>query len=105
MEANSISSASPVKTVGYSDKAKNNNGGQISPNSEFLTGEHSPKLSPSPEASKLASKVRFIDGRIPRILHKGESLPGDCFADSSNRREALSLPKSSLNAGLSSGES
>ena len=35
----------------------------------------SPSSSPCPRTSKLASKVKLIDGVIPRILHKGEALP------------------------------
>ena len=47
------------------------------PKAKSPLASESPSLSPSPRPSRLASKVRLIDGVVPKILHKGDPLPGD----------------------------
>ena len=69
----------------------------------------SPSSSPSTKPNKLASRVRLIDGVVPRILHKGDSLPGDLPV--SRARPVLQNKPSAecqipgLNAGPSGGAS
>ena len=60
-----------------------------------------PSPSSSPRTSKLASKVKLIDGIIPRILHKGEALP-DSLSSLENRASTLTNSTSQL-SGLNAG--
>ena len=60
-----------------------------------------PSPSPSPRTSKLASKVKLIDGIIPRILHKGEALPESL--SSLENRASIMTDTTSLLSGLNAG--
>ena len=57
--------------------------------------------SPIPKPSRLAARVRLIDGVVPRILQKGVPLPGEHQNVSHERLDGPDRQLSSLNAGLS----
>ena len=92
----------PVKTVESSGARRTETdipSAQIFPKDKSLSDSSS--NSPSPKPSRLAARVRLIDGVVPRILQKGDPLPGDHQNVSHERIDGPARQHSSLNAGLS----
>ena len=84
-QANMVSTTSPLQ----------------SPNcTSSLPAEPPSSKSSSPRPNRLASKVRMIDGVIPRILHRGDTLSGDGTDIIIEKRVGMEMQHQGLNAGL-----
>ena len=104
-----------VSSLNYRPSATSSDGLALVKRSEQRTKSptvsKSPSLSPSPRPSKLASKVRLIDGVVSKILHKGDTLLGDLFSKILENKANSALPilldtelqTTSLNAGPTGG--
>ena len=94
----------PVEFVKVSDALDSLQHGVASVEKHHSTQHSSPKsplsYSSSLRPSKLASRVKFIDGVIPRLLLKGEALPNSLLSsDNKASSESAYEISTGLNAG------